>query len=115
MSIKVGARNFITLLLSEIARAFPSPQDRAGSWQLAHEWEDEPESIGSKKSVFPSSILARSLASAAANPGGGRYFARNAMSTATLSAEAAMAHNASSRPAIRAAKMRIELRTQVSL
>src|ERR1700754_1069797 len=41
-----------------IARGRPSPQARFGLWQVAHEIVLDPDMMGSKKSVFPSSALA---------------------------------------------------------
>src|ERR1700736_1689621 len=53
----VGARSAMAPSPSPTARGSPSPQDRLGLWQVAQERELEPERMGSKNSIWPSSAL----------------------------------------------------------
>ena len=54
----VGERTAMGTRPSPTAWARPSPQDRLGLWQVAQEREREPERIGSKSSMRPSSAFA---------------------------------------------------------
>src|ERR1700681_813048 len=58
MSISVGARNARTAWPSPSARGSPSPHDRPGLWQVAQERTREPDRMGSKNSLRPSSAFA---------------------------------------------------------
>src|SRR5271168_2517892 len=58
MSISVGARSAKAAWPSPSARGNPSPHERPGLWQLEQERTREPERMGSKNSLRPSSAFA---------------------------------------------------------